>query len=164
MTAKEVDVMTMSLEAIDKELADISNNITKECARQRELEDQIEARKEQMLLNDSTILTENVWTLYWNDRANRLYLSDDNRDGFKKLRKLYDLDYHLSYYLFKKYNLYFNDGEMTLNADNRELIEFVKKFNLKVVSKLDDKISIIDLKIEELNTAKKAITDIIDLM
>ncbi len=126
------------------------------------MEKEYDTEREKHLLGPDSLLTEDSWTLKINPKNFRLYLDDENNDGFKKLRKLYWTDYHCSHTIFGKYSLVFNDSELTIYADsNSDLLEFIKTYNLKIISEVEYALVDIDIKIKELEAAKEIITNLL---
>jgi hypothetical protein len=147
----------MELEEINKKIKDIDRSINILYEEQRELELKYNKVREQKLLEDKSILQENIWTLECDSKF-KLYLIDNNKDGFKKLRSLYETDYDTFHYIFDNYSLYFNDSEMHLQADsNEQLLSFIKVHSLKIISKLSNKLDEINESLQELQISKDII-------
>ncbi len=152
---KQLEDIKAKLKAIDKGVNDLYGH-------KYVLEKEYDKIRESLLLKNGSPLQEDTWTLKYNKENSRLYLDDDNRDGFKILRKLYNTTYHCHHDLFDKCSLIFNDGEMSINTNtNEKLISFIKEYNLKVVRGCSLSTKGIDLKILDLQSAKNTINDII---
>jgi len=151
-----------TIEEIKAEMKAIEYSINDCYNKQKQLEGEFNFAREQVLLSIDSPLREDTWTLCLNDDFT-LYLRDNNRNGFKKLRELYEIDYHSLTFLFGKYSLYFSDGEMTICADsNKELSEFIKTHNLEIKSKLEERLGDVNERIDQLLSSKKIITDLIE--
>lgn len=147
----------MDLQEINKQLKEINKSINLLYDRQRLFEKNRDEIKQRMLQDDSSILQEDYWTLKCSDNF-KLYLDDNNRDGFKKLRNLYETNYHVGHDIFDDYSLIFNDGDMCLQAKtNEQLLNFIKVHKLKIKNTLQDRINTIDSKISELHAVKNTI-------
>lgn len=153
----------MTLEQIHKEKKQMQESMDLYYKRLHELDVLEKKAVQEEIKNNTSMLSENVWDLKFNDRNSKFYLYDNNpREGFKKLRSLIETDYHMAFTLFDKVTIIFNDGKMEMTAPtNHKLFDFIKEYNLRLNNRVTEKITKLDADIKDLEIAKKNLLDLL---